>query len=122
MKGNHRSMDFKKIADRMKEARVKAGLTQLELAERLGVTQGTVSQWERQVRVTIGLQALNDVCRATSVTLEFLLGTDEEYFTIHRRSELGVALALVQGRPELLQDFIHIAQFVLWVDDKAWKK
>ena len=34
---------------RFKEARIKAGLTQVEAAEQLGIAQPTISAWERGV-------------------------------------------------------------------------
>ena len=34
--------------DTIKNLRIKAGITQAELADLLGVTQGAVSQWEAQ--------------------------------------------------------------------------
>ena len=45
-------MDMKKIGSRMMQARKKAGFTQEELAEQVGVTPQAVSKWENGVSQT----------------------------------------------------------------------
>ncbi len=45
---------FRRIGQRLKEYRLKKGLTQQELAERLGVTWEMVSRYERGENLTIG--------------------------------------------------------------------
>jgi transcriptional regulator with XRE-family HTH domain len=61
------------LAKRLKEARVKKGWTQEELAGRLGVTNGTVSGYERNYREpdTITLSKIADLL---DVSADWLLG------------------------------------------------
>lgn len=54
-----------KLADALRQARETAELGQAEVAERLGVTQGTVSHWElaRSTPSLAQIAALEKVCR-----------------------------------------------------------
>lgn len=60
------------LGPRIREARTSAGLTQNALAHRVGVEQGTVSDWERgrvpEVRYVVALAA------ALDVSTDWLLG------------------------------------------------
>ena len=46
MKKNRFAKEYKKLADKLKEARQKAHLEQIEVAERLGKTQSYISKIE----------------------------------------------------------------------------
>jgi transcriptional regulator with XRE-family HTH domain len=54
--------------DLMREARLRAGLTQTELASRLGKAQSEIGRWERGV-VTPSLETLRVVVRACGLDL-----------------------------------------------------
>ena len=45
-------MDYSIAAEIIRKARIRSGLTQKELADRLGVTNTAVSKWERGVSHT----------------------------------------------------------------------
>lgn len=62
---------------RLREARLRAGLTQAALAESLGVTRPLVSQWESG-ETTPGLAHLTGLCRRLSVSADWLLGLDAQ--------------------------------------------
>jgi transcriptional regulator with XRE-family HTH domain len=62
------------IGSGIKTMRKRAGLTQRQLAERLGVTHNTVSRWETGERMPRNLRAL---CTALECTLTDLLGATE---------------------------------------------
>lgn len=70
-------MDFKLFAERVKEARKRAGLSQAELAEKLGVGQNTVSNYEN----TTGskgsapkLETAAKMAEVLDVSLDWLVG------------------------------------------------
>lgn len=55
-------------------ARKKAGITQLELAERLKVYQKDISRWENGKYVP-GVDTISEICRALNVSADILLET-----------------------------------------------
>jgi len=61
------------VGARLREARVEAGLTQLALAEELGLTQVGYSGMERG-RSLIGVDVLLDVCRILGRPVTYFLG------------------------------------------------
>jgi transcriptional regulator with XRE-family HTH domain len=62
------------LGQRIAAAREQAGISQAQLAERLGVTQPTVAYWERQA-VNIRSDVLTRIARALDVSSDELLGT-----------------------------------------------
>ena len=72
----------KKIGDRIKELRQKANLTQAQLAEKLGFTSQTVSNWESGSREP-DIAALAQLSSLFNVSLDYLLlGKQEEAITL----------------------------------------
>jgi transcriptional regulator with XRE-family HTH domain len=61
-----------KSADLIREARRRAGLTQAELAQRLGTTQSAVARWERG-RAHPPLETLARIARACALELRTTL-------------------------------------------------
>jgi len=61
------------IADRIKQARVNAGLTQKELACRLNVGQSACANWEKGIREP-EVNTICDLCRTLGVSSDYLLG------------------------------------------------
>ena len=60
------------MATRIRVARRSAGLTQSELAERIGVTRGAVANWEISTRPKPSLGNLVVVATATGVSFEWV--------------------------------------------------
>ena len=60
------------IGDKLKQARVNAGVSQVELAERIGVYQKDISRWESG-DITPSLEAFVKICRALNVSADVLL-------------------------------------------------
>ena len=61
----------------IRQARKAAGLTQVQLAELLGVTQGAVAQWENgQTHPSFGV--LKPLAAVLGLTLEQLIEGDED--------------------------------------------
>ena len=66
-----------KIGNRIMALREADGLTQAQLAERVGVSQATVSQWESGTRTTSG-EAVVALARVFDTSADFLLGLVDE--------------------------------------------
>jgi transcriptional regulator with XRE-family HTH domain len=62
------------IVDQLIRFRLKAGLTQKEMAERLGCTQGAVSKIENSDSRDLTLKTIADYVRATNERLNLLVG------------------------------------------------
>jgi transcriptional regulator with XRE-family HTH domain len=58
---------------RIAEARSHAGLTQVELAKRLGVTQQVVAAWERR-NVALRAEQIRTLAEALGTTADYLIG------------------------------------------------
>ena len=70
--------EVRKMAVRIKERRVYNGLTQAELAEKLGVTKYTIGKWEcRKVR-NIPARYIEKMSRLFGVRTTYLYGIDDE--------------------------------------------
>lgn len=61
-------VELAKISARIERCRIEMGMTQLEFAEYMGVSQGMVSKWEsREYNFTI--RTLNEICRKIDLEL-----------------------------------------------------
>lgn len=68
--------------DLIKEARLRAGLTQSELGARLGKAQSVIARWERD-DVSPSLETVRDVVRACDLELTFFMSKfDDSNVTI----------------------------------------
>lgn len=68
--------------DLIREARLRAGLTQAELGERIGKPQSVIARWERG-DVTPSLETLRPVIRGCGLELSFHLSRlDESSMTV----------------------------------------
>jgi len=63
--------------DLIREARLRAGLTQAELGKRLGKAQSVIARWERG-EVRPSLEAVRAVVRACGFDLSFSLAKHDE--------------------------------------------
>ncbi len=72
------SEDYKVLLACLKEAREGAGLTQIEVAERLGLSQSQVSKCERGER-RVDVIELREWCRAIGIGLPAFLRTLERH-------------------------------------------
>lgn len=59
--------------DEIKAVRKKVGMTQTELAERLGVSKGTVAMWELNKR-SPSVKMLRKICVVLGTTPDIILG------------------------------------------------
>ena len=63
------------IADRIKQLRETAGLSQAALAKRLGITRSSVNAWEMEITVP-STQYIVELARLFKVSTDYLLGVD----------------------------------------------
>ncbi len=71
-------MDYSVIAERIRSARMGVGLSQEELAVRLGVHRSTLVRWEGGKGATPTIANLHEMAEALQVSLELLaVGRDD---------------------------------------------
>ncbi len=94
----------RKIGDRIKELRINKGLTQLELADKLGFTSQTISNWESGIREP-DVDALSQLANLFNVSLDYLLlGKKDEPFKSMKCPFCGGNRFL---RPHFLSDYFR---------------
>lgn len=64
------------FSERVKELRTDEGLTQIELAAKLNVTNSSVCDWERG-RVETSLEMLVAIAKFFEVSVDYLLGLED---------------------------------------------
>ena len=67
------------LNERIKELRTARGMSQVELAEKLGISKQSVSNWEND-NIQPSIQMLVKIARTFSVSTDYLLGEDERSF------------------------------------------
>lgn len=78
-------MDKQTFAKFMAEKRIAAGLTQKELAERLFLSDSTVSKWERGVSYP-DITLISQICRELGITEhEFITASDDSAARVEKR-------------------------------------
>ena len=65
--------------DRVKEKRLEAGLTQVELAGKAGVTTRTIQNYELGNRKPANMEVIQRIADALNTTTEYLLGSSGAY-------------------------------------------
>ena len=84
------------FGSRMKQARRDAGLTQQQVAEKLGVNHSNVSQWESD-KHTPQFSAIVKFCEETGVSLDWLVLGREPNVKYDKR---------INDLPEALRDYV----------------
>jgi transcriptional regulator with XRE-family HTH domain len=69
-------IDEKTIGRRLKEARVRRGMTQVELAQKLGIDQSLISEYERGV-VRVHGALLAGIAQILKTSVDSILGLDK---------------------------------------------
>ena len=79
------------LGEKVKRLRTERGLTQMELAERAGISQAIISRLEGKVRHNVNADVLKSLAKALGCTTDYLVGMHED-----EESELlAAAVALV---------------------------
>jgi len=102
----------KMIAERIREMRIKKGMTQESLAELADITSSHLAKIEREHNINVSIDLLDKIIEALGVTYD-------EFFTFGDASDdmnkLMYALSMNKNREQLLKSFIDIASLS---DDK----
>ena len=108
--------------DELKNLRKQKGLTQKELADRLGIAQATISAWETGVNKP-DMDSIIKLCTVFQTSIDDLL--DSQSFIDHQKpetiEEATSASKMLSGfinffqtiPPDKLQEFFRLAQIVL---------
>ena len=72
------------LAQRLKQLRTDKGINQIQLAEEMSVTQGTVGKWETGKRVP-DAQMLRKLAAYFDITVDYLLGSNSALVLLTRR-------------------------------------
>jgi len=92
--------------NRLKEARKAAGLTQIEVAKHIGLSQGQYSAWENG-HAKIDGQSMSKLATLFGVSLNFLLGTESIQVSNNPVIRIPVLGAVPAGIPlEAIEDII----------------
>lgn len=97
----------------LKKARKRCGLTQRQLAERIGAKHNSVSNWETGQNEP-DTQTIRKLCDTLSITANDLFGADAVSPSCVSREELKFALFEGDGQitEDMLQEVLDFAQFV----------
>lgn len=102
------SVDYKLIGGRIKTKRKAAGKTQEQLAEKLSVTVGYVSQLERGV-TKISLDTLSEICSILNCDMSFFITGTATGENAYLQDELIEKYsALTQTQKKTILDFIDV--------------
>ena len=85
---------------RFREARLQAGLTTVQLAQKMGLTQAAISQWESGKKVP-GIETVSRLADLYGVTVDYLLGRDSGSGNVVLPTEKldTSALPILHGKP-----------------------
>ena len=99
-----------KLGERLTEARLKAGLSQIDLALKLGVSQQVVANWERKAQV-IRTSTLTKLAQALNASVHELLGISEpKPKPAAARGRLQIVFEVASKLPRRQQE--KLAEFV----------
>ena len=100
-------MDYIKMGRRIRKARKELELTQVELAERVGVSATFIGHVERGSRVA-SLETLLSLCRGLDVSADYLLGLND----IPTSQIFGQDLTVEQREAGV--EILNILKGVIW--------
>ena len=97
------------LGERIKELRKMNQLTQVELAQKLNVTKGTVSTWETNSR-TPSFDTLEQLCDMFRVGMDYLMGRSDDDSPRAMPEEEMENLALSQVEDDLSEYAVKYAR------------
>ena len=91
---------------RFKGARLQAGLTTVQLAQKMGVTQAAVSHWDAGKKVP-GTETLCKLADLYGVTIDYLLGRSSDLGNMITSTEIldASTLPALHGKPVWVSEF-----------------
>ena len=103
----------KTIAERMTHIRKLQGLTQIEMAETLGITQGSYGHYETGFR-RLPLEILPSIAEALNTSVEDLLGVDVKKPKRGPKSQLERRFEKIKALPKSKQkEIINVVDALL---------
>lgn len=72
------NLNYKEIGEKIKSKRKSLNLTQLELAERIGLTESSISRYESGKIATMPTSTVNKICSVLGIAPSELLGLTPE--------------------------------------------
>ena len=109
---------WKNIGDRIREARLKAGLTQRRLSELLGVSAHAVWSWEAG-KMKPTPEHLLELAYQCETSTDWLLGRDMVEAEILKEADVSFRNA-IEGLP--MEDLESIMEFIHFVRDQRRKR
>ena len=101
------NLNYKEIGLRIKQKRKSLSLTQFELAERVGLTESSISRYESGKIATMPTSTVNKICKVLNLKPSELLGlTPENTFEYDLKDILTLADNLpIETKKDLLDLF-----------------
>ena len=87
------------FSDRVKLLREASKLSQVQLAQKVGVTKQTVSNWEND-NILPSVEMLIKVCKYFNVSTDYMLGIDDKTYI----EVTGLSLEIVKHIQQLIND------------------
>lgn len=97
------------LGERIKELRKKNLLTQVDLAQKMNVTKGTVSTWETDSRKP-SFETLDDLCELFNVCMDYLMGRSDEPNSYIMTQEDANGLGAMQIEDDLSEYAVKYAR------------
>lgn len=97
------------MGERIKALRKEYGMTQLALANALGITKGTVSTWENNSR-TPGFETLSKLSDIFQRSIEYIMGKPDDATSPVRDENVMDELALSQVEDDLTEYALKYAR------------
>ena len=117
-KETENAFDFEDLGRKVKELRIKNGLTQNQVASELHVTPGYISNVENN-RTAMSLRVLSYYAKLTGITLDSLVGTIEpEYRTTALDNELLSVISKYSDQKK--QKLLDILKIIDEEDGAIW--
>lgn len=101
------NLNYKEIGSKIKQKRKSLNLTQLELAEKVGLTESSISRYESGKIATMPTSTVNKICLVLNIEPAELLGiTPETSFEYDLKDILGLVDDLpLEYKKEILEQF-----------------
>lgn len=93
------SENDKQIGLRIKQVRKEAGMTQQQLAQRLGIPYQSIGQWERGIRKP-KIETLQAIADAIGVSLDYLQGAVSDPFFVLDTEKIKADINSYENNPE----------------------
>ena len=99
------NLNYKEIGSKIKQKRKALSLTQLELADKVGLTESSISRYESGKIATMPTSTVNKICKVLNIEPAELLGiTPETSFEYDLKDILGLIDDLPSGfKKEILE-------------------